>query len=112
MGVFPRWRSAFKSREEFLVYRREFLNAMVQFGITDSRLIKRGIEVARDEAAKGREYLPGGPQFAAWCSRPKNAAPAHRLFTRTRTRLADKSAYERAAAAREEFQRQRMQAGL
>lgn len=65
--VFSGWRASFKTDTEFQAYRREFLLAMIEFRITTETQLERGIARSRHEAAKGREFMPSGAQFAGWC---------------------------------------------
>lgn len=40
---------------------------MIEFRITTEEQLERGIARARHEAAKGRQFMPSGAQFAGWC---------------------------------------------
>ena len=66
-GIFAGWRAAFKTREGFDNYRKEFFKALVEFRITSKEQIEFGVRRARTEAKNGREFMPSGAQFAGWC---------------------------------------------
>lgn len=70
-ATFPAAIANFRSQDEFDEFRRQWLLAFRENGITDMSQVAAGMRVARQQA---KPFLPSPGQFIAWCRAEESAA--------------------------------------
>lgn len=67
-GLFPAWRNAWPSPEEYRAAQAEWLGEFIRSGIRSEELIQNGIRMA---ARQRRDFVPSAGQFVSWCLSPE-----------------------------------------